>query len=74
MDLARDALSMFIRSLPKDSSFSLISFGSHFSETTIEKETIITFNDNTKNLALEEIDMFTDDFGGTNILQPLRSA
>ena len=74
MALARDALSMFIRSLPKNSSFSLISFGCNFETTEIGRETIITFNDATKNNALTKIKTFTDNFGGTEILQPLQFA
>ena len=71
MGMARDALSMFIRSLPKNSSFTLISFGSNYSSTKIAGRTVINFNDETKNYALEQIKTFRDDFGGTEIVQPL---
>ena len=72
--MANDALALFVRSLPKDSSFSLISFGSGYEASNILGEIVIPYNDSSKNVALEEIKGFSSDFGGTDILQPLKFA
>lgn len=55
METAKEALSLFIRSLPSDSKFSVISFGSHWD---CLKPDILTLNDETKNMAVGKIDTF----------------
>ena len=75
MELAKNALSIFIRSLPVDCKFSILSFGSYY-EAMEDKagDTSMSYNDATKDLALNLIAGFDSDFGGTEILMPLLSA
>jgi len=68
MQLANDALALFIRSLPKDSAFSVISFGSNYESLNILGNTVIPYNNSSKDAALEEIKGFSSNFGGTEIL------
>jgi len=49
MATAKEALTLFIRSLPADSKFSVISFGSRWD---CLKPDVMTFNDETKDLAV----------------------
>ena len=72
--LARDALSIFVRSLPVNCKFSIISFGSDFECMKLDNRDCISYKDKTKDAALEQIESFDEDFGGTNILSPLKYA
>ena len=74
MQLANDAMALFVRSLPMDSSFSVISFGSNYSALNILGNTVISYNDSSKDSALEQIKDFSSNFGGTDILEPLKFA
>ena len=73
MEKATSALSMFIRSLPADSRFSICSFGTEFTwmKSTNGKD-VIPYDDENKSKALEEIAKFTADHGDTDILTPLK--
>jgi len=57
-----------------DSSFSVISFGSNYSALNILGNTVIPYNDSSKDDALEQIKDFSCNFGGTDILEPLKFA
>lgn len=59
---AKEALALFIRSLPKDSKFSVISFGSHFDSLMPE---VMTFDDESMNRAVGQIADFSANYGGT---------
>ena len=80
MKLAIDALSIFVQSLPVDCRFSIISFGSRFDalfDDAIEDEIhpeIMLYNDKNKDSALTQIATFGSNYGGTDILTPLRYA
>ncbi|CAI2378146.1 unnamed protein product [Moneuplotes crassus] len=69
MQIAVTALELFIQSLPQDSKFNIVSFGSSYGFFTPES---LEFNDENKMLALDEIKSYTEDMGGTNIYSPLK--
>ena len=73
MEKARDALLIFIRSLPADCRFSICSFGSKFTwmKSTDDKD-VIPYDEENMTKALKEIAEFKADHGGTNILTPLK--
>ena len=68
------ALKLFIKSLPVGSKFSVISFGSGVSIMTISGQQVIDYNDSTSKQALEQVDRFDADMGGTEILDPFKRA
>ena len=75
MEIAREALSIFIRSLPAGCKFSIISFGSAYDAMVdADEQTILSYTDQTKELALKKIESFESDYGGTEILMPLMCA
>ena len=69
-----EALKLFLRSLPVNSKFSLISFGTKHSFMEINGSTIIEYNNNNVKEAIAQIGSFKPDFGGTNIFDPLKTA
>ena len=72
MKIARDACMLFMRSLPEGCKFSIISFGSRFE--AIRQGQVLDYNDANRDVALKEIAMFEDDFGGTEMLKPIHAA
>ena len=73
MQLAKDSLTLFVRSLPKGCTFSIISFGSHFKAMDQGNNPAMEFNDSTRDRAISEIASFSSNFGGTNILLPMQA-
>ena len=71
IEMAIDSLKLFIKSLPPDSYFNVIGFGSTF-EKLFEEST--KNNDNLAKLSLEEISNFKANLNGTEILFPLEEA
>lgn len=75
MELAKDALRIFLISLPIGCMFSIISFGSGFMPLKYPKdEGSIAYSDESKDFALAELDTFESNFRGTEILEPLEYA
>ena len=74
METSKTALKLFLRSLPVGSKFAIISFGSSYSFMTINGQQIIDYNNNTSEQAIQLIDRFGADCGGTEILGPLKAA
>ena len=75
IETAKEALKLFMRSLPVDSKFSIISFGDpRYEYMEIDGKTIIDYNDKNAQLAIAKIDTFKADFGMTEILKPIISA
>lgn len=70
IETAKEALIYFIKSLPPDSYFNVVSFGSEF-ELMFEES--VQYNDQNVEEALEEIQSFDADMGGTEMLEPLRA-
>lgn len=71
IDTAKEALSLFIRSLPAGSKFSVVSFGSRWD---CLQPRVMTFDDETKDNAVRQIAMFEANYGGTELFQPLKGA
>lgn len=70
MQMTKEALSLFIQSLPKGSYFDIISFGTKFFSIGKKKKAIINSEVNTKNVK-KEILSYTANMGGTSIFEPL---
>ena len=74
MESAKDALKIFMRSLPTDCMFSICSFGSRFTWMTCSSgggSRDIPYNESTQDEALAQIERFSADHGGTDIRTPL---
>ena len=71
---AKQALILFMRSLPLGCYFRIVSFGTNHTSLEIKDMTIVPYDDDTASLAIEKIEKFTADYGGTNILSPLKDA
>ena len=69
-----EALKLFLKSLPAESNFSIISFGSDYEFMKIKGLTIFKNEPQFTNEALRLVDLFRADMGGTEILQPLEIA
>ena len=69
IELARDALILFIQSLPANSKFNVCSYGSTFD--FMFKRRSVDYDDETIKFAIEEIQDFKADYGGTKIFEPL---
>ena len=68
IETAKDSLIFFIKSLPLDSYFNIVSFGSNFEFMFPESR---KYDDQTIEEALEKISLFDADFGGTEMLKPI---
>ena len=72
MEMAIEALKLFMRSLPEGCRFQIISFGSQFRAMNgSEKIDMIAYNQESKDRALAHIESMDANLGGTNILKPL---
>ena len=74
MKLAIDALSLFILSLPVNSTFTIVSFGTNhltLIDPSIGHDTL-PYSDATKDYALSTVRQFGANLGGTEILEPLK--
>ncbi|CAF0995129.1 unnamed protein product [Adineta steineri] len=72
IDLAREAMLLFIRSLPMGAHFNIIRFGSHF-DILFKSEAMTTvYNEQTAKTAEHLTRSMTADFGGTELLEPLK--
>lgn len=65
---AVESLIIFLKSLPEDSYFNVISFGHYFDKLYPESQKL---NKNNIKEAIENIKVMDADHGGTEILQPL---
>ena len=74
MDSAKEALKLFVRSLPVGCFFTIISFGSRFSNLEYEEKSSIQYTEQAKQYVLTQIEGFRADHGGTNIVTPLSQA
>lgn len=68
IDVAKEAMKLFLKSIPQKSRFDIISFGSGFQRMfgkTVE------YNEVNLTKALNEVSTFQGDLGGTELLQPM---
>jgi uncharacterized protein with von Willebrand factor type A (vWA) domain len=65
--IAKQALILFIRSLPSNSKFNVCSFGSDFDYLFPES---VGYSNETMGEAIEEIEEFESDYGGTDLYEP----
>ena len=84
MEITKEALKLFIQSLPVGSTFAIIGFGSQSEFVTYKQDLrkrsstkgnfqeIWEYSDDTMGKILSEISQFTANYGGTNILDPLK--
>ena len=71
MEITKQALTLFIQSLPVESSFALLNFGS---EACFEKngsKDIWQYYEESREQIISRISGFKADYGGTDILKPL---
>jgi hypothetical protein len=70
IEMAKEALKLFIQSLPQGAMFEVVSFGSRF-EISSKDKCGYENNDTNINNIKQEIDSYRANFGGTDILDPM---
>ena len=70
IELARQALVLFLHSLPADSHFNVCSYGSRF-EFMFQGDRSVPYNDANLKEAIDQVKGFVADFGGTEIYRPM---
>ncbi|CDW78536.1 UNKNOWN [Stylonychia lemnae] len=73
MQTTKEALKLFLKSLPPRSNFEIISFGTQYTVLSGSPNGL-EYNDITINNAMNQIESFQADMGGTEIYQPLEYA
>ena len=74
MKITKEALQLFIKSLPSDNTyFQIISFGSNYHFIGDEKDPLV-YNQENLEKATQKIDNFSANMGGTNLLDPFKEA
>ena len=73
METTNEALILFLKSLPSDSMFEIISFGSTFEHLSKDFKGF-EYNDSNVYAAIEKVKTYTANLGGTEIYQPLEYA
>jgi len=71
MDLAKEALKLFLHSMPVDCYFNIWSFGSNFS--SLFKQGSKLYDDHTLAKAKNHVNGMSADFGGTEVYNPLQN-
>ncbi len=70
MEMTKEALKLFIQSLPAGCRFEIISFGNNYVVSSKLKEGYVNNDQNVKAIK-HEIDTYSANMGGTEIYQPL---
>jgi hypothetical protein len=70
MDLAKEATELFLQSLPPNSFFNIISFGSNYDYEALFGRSV-PYTEENKQIALTKVSQFRADFGGTELFQCL---
>jgi Vault protein inter-alpha-trypsin domain/von Willebrand factor type A domain len=71
IEQARDTLLLYLRSLPTSCTFNIVGFGSHYQSLFADGPK--PYNDETLTVASAYVASMQADFGGTEILEPLRA-
>lgn len=76
IELVKEALQMFMQSLPLQCLFKIISFGSSFQVMSIPGATksMAKYEEKNSKYAIDQIEEFDANFGGTNLLNPTLAA
>ena len=74
MDKAKDALILFLRSLPAHCKFSIVSFGTDSDFLEVDDNNIIDYNEKNLHEAIQHIHQFSANMNGTDIATPLQMA
>ena len=74
IEKAKEALKLFILSLPEGCNFTVISYGSKQSYLEIDESNIIPYKDEKVREALEKIERYGANMGSTNIATPMQMA
>ena len=70
--ITKEAMKLFIKSLPPDCHFQVVSFGDYYNCMVLkEKEYVHAYNENKVEEALQQINRIDADMGGTEIFAPL---
>lgn len=72
IELVKEALQLFMQSLPSGCKFQITSFGSGFQR--MFKTDFLEYNDKNKQTAIDQIGDFDADFGGTEMLGPVEDS
>lgn len=70
IEMAKNALTIFLKSLPQNSMFNVVGFGSKFEY--LHQESLPYSKENLEK-TIQQVSKFLANFGGTNILGPLQS-
>ena len=71
IDVTKEALLLFMNSLPAESEVEIVSFGSNFDYVANEGEKTFKYNNDTAKTLKREIMSFQANYGGTRMFQPL---
>ena len=73
MDTTKDALILFLKSLPPDAYFDIVSFGNNFNHLSKDNKQGFKYTDKNVEYAIAEVRKMSADMGGTEIYEPLDS-
>jgi hypothetical protein len=73
MNTTIDALILFLKSLPADAHFDIVSFGSNFVHMSEDSSDGFAYTDKNVERAIAEVRAMNADMGGTEIYEPLES-
>jgi len=73
METTKDALILFLKSLPADAHFDIVSFGSNFVHMSKDSSDGFAYTDKNVDRAITEVRAMYADMGGTEIYEPLQS-
>jgi hypothetical protein len=73
METTKEALVLFLKSLPADAHFDIVSFGGRFVHMCKDSSDGFAYTDQNVERAIAEVKGMSADMGGTEIFEPLQS-